>query len=48
MIQSKSALLMALVLPLKMEWERNVFLSRVEAEFRYCRRIESHGDILRT
>ena len=48
MNQSKSVLLMALVLPLKMEGERNIFLSRVEAEIRYCRSIESHDDILRT
>ena len=47
MNQSKSVLLMALVLPLKMERERYIFLSRVEAEIRYCRRIESHDDILR-
>ena len=46
--QSKSVLLMALVLPLKMEGERNIFLSRVEAEIRSCRRIEIHDDILRT
>ena len=48
MNQSKSVSLMALVLPLKMEGERNVFLSRGEAEIRYCRRIESHDDILGT
>ena len=40
--QSKSVLLMALVHPLKMEGERNIFLLRVEAE------IEIHDDILRT
>ena len=48
MNQSKSVLLMALVFPMKMEGERNIFLSRVEAEIRYFRRIESHDDILRT
>ena len=47
MNQSKSVLLMALELPLKMEWERDIFLSRVQAEIRYCRRIESHDDTLR-
>ena len=48
MNQSQSVLLMALVLPLKMEGERHIFLSKVEDEIRYCRRIESHDDILRT
>ena len=48
MNQSKSFLLMALVLQLKMEGEINIFLSRVEAEIRYCRWIESRDDILRT
>ena len=48
MNQSKSVLLMALVLPFKMEGEKDIFISRVEAEIRYYRRIESHDDILPT
>jgi len=48
MKQPKSVLLMTLVFLLKMEWERNIFLSRVQAEIRSCRRIESHDDVLRT
>ena len=48
MKQPKSVLLMALVFLLKMEGERNIFLSRVQAEIRSCRRIESHDDILCT